>query len=118
MGSDPGRRQGTRSVVRRLREPALLLLRRGRRRRWGRVAPRFCGHAGRVASVGFMAPKLPTPDPPIAAAAKDPAASELDEKLAAASSAANRTGGAKQAPSSPPDDDDDEDDDELELEDD
>jgi ATP-binding cassette, subfamily B, bacterial len=65
-----------------------------------------------------MAPKLPTPDPPIAAAAKDPAASELDEKVAAATSAANRTGGAKQAPSSPPDDDDDEDDDELGLEDD
>src|ERR1019366_2956550 len=74
---------------------------------------RFCGHAGRAASVGFMAPKPPSSVDQTQAAADDSAAPELDENLSAAQIAGGRIAGDKPA-ASPPDDDDDE----LEIEDD
>jgi ATP-binding cassette subfamily B protein len=62
-----------------------------------------------------MAPKPPSSDDQMPAAADDPAVPELDEKLAADAEAAARAAGGKPA-AAPPDDD--EDDDELDLEDD
>src|ERR1022692_4723386 len=77
----------------------------------------ICGHAGRAASVGFMASKPHSPDDQISASADDPAAPELDEKLAAATGAADRVIRDKAKAASAPDDDG-EDDDELDLDDD
>src|ERR1035437_1674321 len=79
--------------------------------------PRFCGHAGRAASVGFMAPKPPSSDNQIAASADDSVASEPDKKLATVTDAAGRAVRDKAKAASPPDDDD-EDDDELDIDDD
>src|ERR1035441_596980 len=63
----------------------------GAMRRWRALAiSSICGHAGRAASVGFMASKPHSPDDQISASADDPAAPELDEKLAAATGAADR----------------------------
>src|ERR1700737_3726035 len=81
-----------------------------------RSRPSFsiCGHAGRAASVGFMASKPPSSEDQIPAPADDPVAPELDKKLAADTAAADRVISNKTAASSPPDDDD-EDDDELDI---
>ena len=65
-----------------------------------------------------MAPRPPSSDDQIKAAAEDPAAPELDEKLATAPKATGRVPGDKVAAPSPPDDDDEEEDDELDLDDD
>src|SRR5579872_2962949 len=54
--------------------------------RWfiGRL-PRICGHAGRAASVGFMASRPPSSDDQLAASPDEPRApSERDDGLAAA----------------------------------
>src|SRR6202022_3010702 len=79
-----------------------------------RSRPSFsiCGHAGRAASVGFMASKPPSSEDQIPAPADDPVAPELDKKLAADTAATDRVISDKTAASSPPDD---EDDDELDI---
>src|ERR1019366_4280213 len=80
--------------------------------RWRALAiSSICGHAGRAASVGFMASKAHSPDDQIPASADDPAAPELDEKLAAATGAADRVIRDKAKAASAPDDDDEDDDD-------
>jgi hypothetical protein len=56
---------------------------------------RFCGHAGRAASVGFMAPKPPSSDDPKPASAEDLAAPEFEKKPGAVAGAANRSVGGK-----------------------
>src|SRR5260370_39117643 len=86
----------------------------GWRRSCSRPSPRLCGHAGRAASVGFMASKPPSPDDDqIPAAADGPVAPELDKKPVADTTAPDRVVSDKTAASSPPDDDDElEDDDE------
>jgi ATP-binding cassette subfamily B protein len=76
----------------------------------------FCGHAGRAASVGFMASKPPSPDEKIQTAAADAVAPELEDKLAAGADTTGRVTGGKTAAPPPPDED--EDDDELDIDDD
>src|SRR6266404_8363422 len=85
----------------------------GSTRSRSRPSPRFCGHAGRAASVGFMASKPPSSQIPDSA--DDPVAPEPDEKLVADATAADRVISDKTVASSPPDD---EDDDELDIDDD
>src|SRR5450432_3682275 len=77
-----------------------------------RVEPRgrFCGHAGRAASVGFMASKPPASDDPLPASADDPLASKSDEKLAAKTDAGGRVVADKAAAIAPSDDDEEDED--------